>query len=83
MIILQKKTNKYNLNWPEIPDHSYRILKIVSTGSGKTNALLNLIKQQDDVYYSIINKIDSYVRDPNEAKYQYFIKKHEKLILNI
>ena len=26
-----------NPNWPNIPDHPYRILIIGSTGSGKTN----------------------------------------------
>ena len=31
-------------NWPYIPDHSYRILIIGGSGSGKTNALLSLIK---------------------------------------
>ena len=35
----------HNLNWPFIPDHPYRILIISGTGSGKTNALLNLIKK--------------------------------------
>ena len=34
----------HNLNWPDIPDHPYRILIIDGSGSGKTNALLNLIK---------------------------------------
>ena len=33
---------KYNLKWPYIPDNSYRILIIC--GSGKTNALLNLME---------------------------------------
>ena len=29
-----------NPNWPHIPDHPYRILKIGGSGSGKTNSLL-------------------------------------------
>ena len=33
----------HNLNWPYIPDHSYRILIIGDSGLGKTNTLLNLI----------------------------------------
>ena len=33
---------KHNLNWPYIPGLLYRLL-IGSSGSGKTNALLNLI----------------------------------------
>ena len=44
----------YNPNLPYIPDHTYRILIIGGLGSGKTNALLNLMKQQlpdiDEVY---------------------------------
>ena len=33
-------------NWPYIPDHPHRILIIGGSGSGKTNVLLNLIKNQ-------------------------------------
>ena len=32
---------EHNKNWLYTPDHSYRILIIVGSGSGKTNALLN------------------------------------------
>ena len=35
-----------NPNWCYIPDHPYRILIIGDSGSGKTNVLLNLIKNQ-------------------------------------
>ena len=38
-------------------------------GSGKINALLNLIKLQDDDDYSIIDNIYLYVKDPSEANY--------------
>ena len=34
--------------WQYIPDHPYKILSIGGFGSRKTNALLNLIKEQDD-----------------------------------
>ena len=40
---------QHNLKWPYIPDHPYRILIIVGSGSGKTNALLNLINNQSDI----------------------------------
>ena len=33
-------------NWLDIPDHPHRILIISGSGSGKTNVLLNLIKNQ-------------------------------------
>ena len=68
MISLDDYTNEnktqYNLKWPYIPDHPYRILMIGGTGSGKTNALLNLINNQLD-----IDKIYLYAKDPHEAKY--------------
>ena len=38
-----------NKNWPYIPDHPYRILIIGGSGSGKTNALINLINEQNDI----------------------------------
>ena len=65
---------KYNLNWPYIPDHPYRILIIGDSGSGKTNILLNLINNQPD-----IDKIYLYTKDPYEDKYQFLIKKTENI----
>ena len=65
---------KHNPNWPYIPDHQYRILVIGGSGSGKTNALLNLINNQPD-----IDRIYLYAKDPYEAKYQYLTKKREKV----
>ena len=43
-----------------------------SSGSGKTNALLNLIKKQDD-----IDKMCLYAKDLSERKYEFLIKKRE------
>ena len=63
---------EHNLKWPYIPDHPYRILIIGGSGSGKTNALLNLINNQPD-----IDKIYLYAKDPYEAKYQFLINKRE------
>ena len=40
---------EHNLKWPYILDHAYRILIIGGSGSGKTNALLNLIYNQPDI----------------------------------
>ena len=68
---------EHNPKWPYIPDHSYRILIVSGSGSGKTNALLNLIKDQPD-----IDKIYLYAKDPYEAKYQYLFNIHEKARLN-
>ena len=47
-----------NLNWASIPDHPYIILITGSSGSGKTNVLLNLIYYREDD--DIINKIYLY-----------------------
>ena len=63
---------EHNLKWSYIPDHPYRILIIGGSGSGKTNALLNLINNQPD-----IDKIYLYAKDPYEAKYQFLINKRE------
>ena len=40
---------EHNLKWLYNPDHPYRILIIEDSGSGKTNALLNLIHNQPDI----------------------------------
>ena len=72
MINFHNYTNEnkieHNSKWPYILDHLYRILIAGDSGSGKTNALLNLIHNQPD-----IDKIYLYAKDPHEAKYQYLI----------
>ena len=65
---------EHNPKWPYIPDHSYRILIMGGSGSGKINAFLNLMNNQPD-----IDKIYLYVKDRYEAKYQYLINKREKV----
>ena len=42
--IPNKNNKRHNEKWPFIPDHPCRILIIGCSGSGKTNALLNLIR---------------------------------------
>ena len=74
--ISENKT-EHNKNSPYIPDHSYRILIVGGSGSGKTNVLLNLIENQPD-----IDKIYLYAKDPYEAKYQYLINKREGVGIN-
>ena len=74
MINLDSFTNENNKEhsekWPFIPDHQYRIIIICGFGSGKTNALTNLINEKND-----IDKIYLYARDLSELKYEYLIKK--------
>ena len=38
-----------NEKWPNIPGHPDRIIIIGGSGSGKTNALINLINEQNDL----------------------------------
>ena len=49
MINLDNITNKNNKEhsekWPFIPGHPYRIIIIGGSGSGKANALINLINE--------------------------------------
>ena len=61
-----------NANWPEIHYHPCRILLIGGSGSGKTNALLNLINHEPNIH-----KIYLYAKDPLEAKYQLLINKRK------
>ena len=63
---------QHSKKWPYIPDHPYRILTVGGSGSGKANAILNLINNQPD-----IDKIYLYAKDPYEAKYQFLINKRE------
>ena len=42
--ITNEHKKKHNKKWPHIPDHPYRMLIIGGSGSGKINALVNLIK---------------------------------------
>ena len=76
MINFDQYTNenkrKHNINWPYIPDQSYRILIIGDSGSGKKNALLNFKNNQPDN-----DKIYLYAKDPYEDKYQLLINKRE------
>ena len=53
-MILQKKTTKNTME----NSHMTTLLIIGGSGSGKTNTLLNLIKEQDD-----IDKIYLYAKD--------------------
>ena len=70
--ITNDNNKEHNEEWPFIPDHPYRIIIIGGSGSGKTNALINLINEQNH-----IDKIYLYARDLSEPKYEYLIKKRE------
>ena len=70
--VIKEETKEHGPNWPEIPDHLYRILIVEDSGSGKTNSLFNIINQQPD-----IDQIYLYAKDPYEVKCQFLINKPE------
>ena len=61
--VAMENIKELNRSWPQIPDHSYRILIIGGSGYGKTNSLFNIISHQPD-----IDKTYWYTNDPYEAK---------------
>ena len=70
--ITKENIKEHNPNWPQIPDHSYRILVITGSGSREANSIFNLISHQLN-----IDKIYLYAKDLYEAKYQLLINKKE------
>ena len=65
----------HNPIWPYISDQPDRIFIIGDSGSGKTNVLLNFIKDQRPG----IDKIYLYVKDSFESKYKLLINGKEKV----
>ena len=59
-----------------IPDHPYRILVIGGSGSGKSNAFFDLIKEHDHTKF--IDKIYLYAKGINASEYKLLIKKREE-----
>ena len=70
--ITNETNKKHNEKWSYIPDHPYRIIITGGSGSGKTNALINLINERND-----IDKTYLYATDLSKPKYEYLIKKCE------
>ena len=65
--VTKKRKAENNPNWPQIPDHPYRILIIVGSGSGKTISLFNLINRQPDV-----DKIYLYAKDQSKENINFY-----------
>ena len=64
--LIEENIKENKSNWPEIPDHPYRILIITGSGSGKKNSQFNLVDQSPD-----IDKMYLYAKDSYKAKYQF------------
>ena len=60
----KENIKQHNPNWLQFPDHPCSILIIGSSGSGRKNALLNLISHE---LYT--DKIYLYAKDPHESKH--------------
>ena len=71
-VVIKENIKEHNPNWPESPDHPYRILIVGVSGSGKINSLFNPISQQLDV-----DKIHLHAKDLYKARYQFLINKLE------
>ena len=74
--VTKENIKEHNPNWPQIPNHPYRVLIIGGSGSEKTKSLFNLINQQPD-----IDKVYLYAKDPYETKYQCLINKRRSTSL--
>ena len=70
--ITNESNKEHNNKWPYIPEHTYRILIVDGSGSGKANALFYLINEKND-----FDKIYLYARDLSKPKQEYLIKKRE------
>ena len=74
--VKRENTQQQNLQWTQIPDNPYRILIVGGSGSGKINALFNLINDQPD-----IDRHAAIVLLPirkKEKLLHFFLKKHIK-----
>ena len=73
--IINENNEDHHKKWPSVPNCSYAMLIIGGSRSRKSNALLNLIKEQDS--HDLNDEIYLYVKDLNEPKYQFLITKRE------
>ena len=75
--ITNENNEDHNKKWPYIRDHPYIKLIIGCSGSGKINALLNLIREQDND--ELIEYIFLHSEDFSERKYQFLLQKSEEV----
>ena len=63
--VTKENIKEHNRNWPQIPDHLYRILITGGTECGKTNLLFNLINQKLDIEEIYLHAKDPYKQNIN------------------
>ena len=78
MIDLNIITDENNEKWSNITDHPYRTLITEGSKSEKTNSMINLINEQNDIY-----KIYLYAKHLSEPWYEYLIKRRKNAGKNI
>ena len=74
--ITKEDIKEHNPDWLEIPDYPFRTFIFGESGSGKTNALLNLINHEPNT-----DKMFLYAKDLYETKHQLLINKRESTAL--
>ena len=47
--VVKETMKTIHRNWPQIPDHPFKLLIIGGSGSWKTDSLFDLINQQPDI----------------------------------
>ena len=70
--VTKENTKEHNSNWPQVPDHPYKVLINGGSGCGKTNLLFDLINQQPDT-----DKNYFYAKNLYETNYQFLINERE------
>ena len=66
--VAKENIKEYTTNWPQIPNHPYRILITGASGFEKANSLFSLLGCQP-----CINQIHLDGKDPHVAKYQFWL----------
>ena len=70
--ITNENNKNHNNKWSYIPDHPYRMLIIGGSRSGNANALLTLVKEQND-----IDNVYLYAKDFSDAKHKFLTEKRK------
>ena len=66
----------YKQNPAHLPQHPFRLLICGGTGTGKTNALCDLLIDPKGLYSVNYEKVYLYAEDLTEPKYEYLIKEY-------